>query len=312
MAALLAACFGVAASLDIWFQSWPGSRTQSSDMLSVLIGDGRRLFANHFFVKADAYFHSGYYPTVFDNREAFQTPHLAEDSGAVAGKNHGDETAFMGKPRDWIEKVSRHLMPATHTHLDQGGTLKDLGDSSEVREILPWLELSAELDPNNIDTYTVTAYWLRRMGKVTEAEQFLREGLRENPGSYEILFELGSLFAENHHDTMRARNLWGVAWRNWQKSEAGKPEPDKFVAIHILSRLATLEVRETNYTRALSYMEMWKKESPTPDAVQKQIDEIRKLASPERRPSVTDAKSEQNPVTRTTQIPLTTDGPRGL
>jgi len=31
-----------------------------------LLGDGRRLFANHFFIMADVYFHSGYYPSVFD------------------------------------------------------------------------------------------------------------------------------------------------------------------------------------------------------------------------------------------------------
>jgi predicted ABC-type transport system involved in lysophospholipase L1 biosynthesis ATPase subunit len=58
---------------------------------------------NHFFVKADAYFHSGFYPTVYDNNEAFQTPHMAEDTGGVKGQNQGDESTFLGKPRDWID-----------------------------------------------------------------------------------------------------------------------------------------------------------------------------------------------------------------
>jgi len=40
------------------------------------------------------------------------------------------------------------------------------------REILPWLRLSAELDPQRVETYTVAAYWLRNMGKIAEAEQF--------------------------------------------------------------------------------------------------------------------------------------------
>ncbi len=278
-AALLVLCFGLAAWLDVWFQSWQGNRARSGDPLSVLLGDGRRLFANHFFIKADAYFHSGFYPTIFDNREAFKTPHMAEDSGTVAGRNQGDETGFLGKPRDWIDAFSRNLYPSTHTHLDEGGASHDLGKSSEVREILPWLQLSAELNPNDIRTYTVTAYWLReRMGRADEAEQFLREGLRANPGSYEILFELGRVFAENHHDPARARNLWEVALRNWRKQESGKSDPDRFSFLEITSHLAKLEAGEKHYARALDYMEMWKARSPNSGAVQKQIDELRKKA----------------------------------
>ena len=61
------------------------------------------------------------------------------------------------------------------------------------------------------ETYTVTAYWLReRMGKVDEAEKFLREGLRENPDSYEIMYELGRVYAENQNDPgSRAKPLAG-------------------------------------------------------------------------------------------------------
>lgn len=279
-AALLVLCFGMAAYLEVWFQNWQGNRTQSGDALSVVLGDGRRLFANHFFVKADAYFHSGFYPSIFDNREAFKTPHMAEDSGTVAGKNQGDELGFLGTPLDWIDAFSRNFFPSTHTHLDQGGTSGDLGDSSGVREILPWLELSAELNPNDIRTYTVAAYWLRRrMNKPDEAERFLREGLRANPGSYEILFELGRLFAENHHDPARARNLWEVALRNWQKQESGKADPDKFGFLEITSHLAELEASERNYAQALAYMEMWKAKSPNPEAIQKRMDELRQKAA---------------------------------
>ena len=286
VAALLVLCFGLAAHLSVWFQNWQGSRTETADPLNVLIGDAGRLFANHFFVKADAYFHSGFYPTIFDNREAFQTPHMAEDTGAVAGHNKGDETGFLGKPLDWIDAFSRQFFPSTHTHLDQGGPRGnsekgvELGDGSEVREILPWLRLSAELNPSDIRTYVVTSYWLReRMGKVAEAEQFLREGLRANPGSYEILFELGRIFAENRHDPTRARNLWNAALRNWRQQESGKTDPDKFLFTQITSRLAMLEEDQGNHQEALAFMDMWKSMSPDPDAVQKRIDEVRQKLS---------------------------------
>src|SRR5260221_640921 len=283
MVALLVLCFGLAAFLDTWSQSWEGNRSNSGNLLGVLLGDGRRMFANHFFVKADAYFHSGFYPTIFDNREAFQTPHMAEDAGAVRGENKGDEAGFLGKPRDWIDGFSRQFFPSTHTHLDEGGaqghtaSAGDLGDNSEVREILPWLQLSAQLDPNTIRSYTVGAYWLReRMGKTAEAERFLREGLRENPGSYEILYELGRVFDENHHDTARARNLWEPALRNWQIVEPPKKEPDVFLFLEIVSHLAGLEEKEGNYRQALAYMELWQQRSPFQDQVQERIVEVRK------------------------------------
>jgi tetratricopeptide (TPR) repeat protein len=283
LVALLVMCFGLAAWLDLWFQSWQGNRAQSADLLNVLMGDSRRLFANHFFVKADAYFHSGFYPTVFDNREAFQTPHMAEDSGTVGGRNKGDEQGFLGKPRDWIDAFSRQLFPSRHTHLDEGGASGDLGNSSQVREIMPWLRISAELNPNDIRTYTVAAYWLReRMGKVAEAEQFLREGLRENPDSYEIMYELGRVYSENKNDQAHARNLWEAALRQWQKQVALLPDPErayKFMFVEITSHLALLEEKQGNYPQALAYMELWKARSASPDGVQKFIDEVRRKMS---------------------------------
>jgi len=254
------------------------------------------MFANHFFVKADAYFHSGYYPTVFDDRQAFQTPHMAEDAGAVAGHNQGDESAFLGKPRDWIDAFSRQFFPSVHTHLDEGGAQGrkgpsgDLGESSDVREILPWLRLSAELDPNSVRTYTVTAYWLReRMGKVAEAEQFLREGLRANPGSYEILFELGRVFAENHKDLVRARNLWELALRNWVSQESQKSDPDKFLLMQITSHLSALEEEQGNLAKTLNYLQLWKSCSPFPQEIQKRIDAIRLKLSPSLNRSTTNS-----------------------
>ena len=282
MAAVLVFCFGLAAYLEPSFQAWPGSRTQSGDLLRTLLGDSRRIFANHFFIKADAYFHSGYYPTVFDNRQAFQTPHMAEDAGAVAGHNQGDEKGFLGKPRDWNDAFSRQFFPSVHAHLDEGGAQGrksgsgDLGESSDVREILPWLRLSAELDPNSIRTYTVTAYWLReRLGRIAEAEQFLRDGLRANPGSYEILFELGRAFAENHKDLARARNLWEAALRNWLARESTKQDVDRFPLIQIVSHLAVLEEDQGNLAKALSYLQLWKASSPFPQEIQKRIEELR-------------------------------------
>jgi tetratricopeptide (TPR) repeat protein len=286
--ALLIFCFGLAANLQPQFQSLESSRKQSDNFFSLLLGDSSRIFANSFFVKADAYYHSGFYPTIFDNNSAFQTPHMAADTGAVASHNQGGEdTSFMGPPRDWIDAFGRHFIPNRHTHLDEGGPTDDLSTSGNVREILPWLKLSAELDPENIKTYVVTAFWLRtRLNKVPEAEQVLREGLRNNPDDPQLLFELGRIYDENYHDTALARNIWEAALRSWARQQPGVPQSERlamtnenfdsrFIFEQLQTSLAQLEEKAGNLDAAIARWEQAKLASPTPDEIQKHIDGLR-------------------------------------
>ena len=278
---LLTACFCLATALDPRFQA--RQPRHSGGVLEALMGDSRRMFANHFFVKADAYFHSGFYPTIFDNQESFKTAHIAEDAGALKGRNQGEETQFMGRPRDVIEEFTKHFLPSTHTHLDQGGPggpskPGDLGEGAggEVREILPWLRISAELDPTRIETYMVAAYWLRkRMGKVDEAEQFLREGLQANPGNGAILFELGRIYQEDRKDDSRARNLWELAVKRLDGKKAPKTEEDDFMLGQLTLELARLEEKHGNLAAALQWLERHQTVSPEREVVQKQIEELR-------------------------------------
>ena len=66
---LLAAGFSLATVLQERVSGW-SKRDESGNGLKVLFGDGRRLIANHFFVQADISFHSGYYPSIFDQARA--------------------------------------------------------------------------------------------------------------------------------------------------------------------------------------------------------------------------------------------------
>jgi tetratricopeptide (TPR) repeat protein len=241
------------------------------------LGDSRQMFANSFFVKADAYYHSGYYPTIYDDNTPFKTPHIGEDSSTMKSKNSGDETTIFGHPNNWVERFELNFFPSYHTHLDEGGV--DGNGAEEVKEIMPWLKISAELDEHRIDTYLVTAYWLRRrMHKVDEAEQFLRDGLRANPGNPAILYELGQLYFEDRHNPDRARNLYLAALASWQLANPGKIEKDQdpsFIYEHITSALAKLELQEHNIPQAIGYFKLLMQVSPTPDAVQKWIDELK-------------------------------------
>jgi tetratricopeptide (TPR) repeat protein len=286
--ALLVFCFGLAANLQPQFQTLEDARKQSDNFFSLLLGDSSRIFANNFFIKADAYYHSGYYPTIFDNGSAFQTPHIAEDTGAVASHNGGaEETSFMGPPRDWIDAFGRHFIPNRHTHLDEGGPTDDLSKSSEVREILPWLKLSAELDPENIKTYVVTAFWLRtRLNQVPEAEQVLREGLRHNPDDAQLLFELGRIYFENYNNPAQARNIWEAALRSWARQQPGVPQSERlkntvenfdsrFMFEQLQTSLAQLEEKSGNPAAAVMRWEQALLATPDPGSVQRHIDELK-------------------------------------
>jgi tetratricopeptide (TPR) repeat protein len=268
---LLAACFSLATVIQERVSDW-SQRSQSDNVLKVLLGDGRRLFADQFFVQADVSFHSGYYPSIFDqaNRPK-DTSHLTAKEGEPAAEEHEKQMSFLGPPRDWIERFGRHFIITEHTHLE----------GTHETEILPWLKLAADLDPQKIETYTVAAYWLRDLGKVKEAERFLREGLLNNPDSYDILFELGRLYFESDHNAARARKIWELALRRWAEQEAAgkKPEPLKLAQIAV--NLGHLEEVEGNTVRAIQLFELAKKGSPSKQALQQRIDELKqKLAAP--------------------------------
>jgi tetratricopeptide (TPR) repeat protein len=282
----MAANFTLATQLGLWRLQSKQDVLATRSVLEALVGDTQRLFANHFLTKADVYLHSGVYPSIFDQARSNRKSHLSDAAGAASeglGHEEHEETnsadhqhrhdaheedevsELPNAPQDWIARFGRNFYPTRHTHLDP----------AEQKEILPWLRLAADLNPNEVETYTVGAYWLRRrMGKVKEAEDFLREGWRANPNSFEILFELGRLFQENRHDSLRARNLFELALRKWNTSEPGKADPDNFTYMQITAHLARLEEEERHFEKAITYLKLLQKVSPHPDKIQEQISEL--------------------------------------
>jgi tetratricopeptide (TPR) repeat protein len=282
-------------------------------LLVLLLGDSRRLFANHVFIKADEYFHAGYYPSIFDQAAMDRKGGgSAVATGAATGDAHAGEVEWMHEPKDWIERFSRNFFPSEHRHLDaadhdhDGDGVQDHaaaahpehdhdgdgvadhaaadhvghdhgpGDRAEtgsaMREILPWLRIAAELDPNREETYVTGAYWLRkRLDRVDEAEAFIREGLRANPKSCALTFELARIHDENRQNPPKARNLYHLALRYWNESQRLAPEPDTFLLSQILAHLATLERREGNTERALEWLRELKKYSPNPAGIDQLI-----------------------------------------
>ncbi len=282
---LLVFCFAIAAKLEPRQQAWMGTRRDNT--LALLMGDSRRMFANHFYTKADVYFHGGYYPSIFDKPMEEEKGHLEHASKGthVCDHDHDHESdpnhehlheeakkkvngSFLGSTPDWIDAFGRNFYPSKHIHLS----------ARDEREMLPWLRMTAEMDPKKVEVYTVASYTLRKhLGKTDEAEAFLRQGLRNNPESYEILFELGRIKAEDRKDAQSARKLWEVALDKWDQQQAQSLEPDSFVRSQILGSLARLEEEQGNYQRAIACFEEILKMNPHRTSVLDRIQELRDL-----------------------------------
>ena len=268
LALVLTVCFTLATGLEPRAATW-SNRSKSDNVFSVLFGDGRRLFANQFFTMADVYFHSGYYPSIFDLREEGPKEIVAESHGHTDSPEDEIKEDFLGKPKDWIDRFGRHFRITEHTHLEH----------MNEREILPWLRLAADMDPQKIETYTVGSYFMRmHLNRPREAEAFLREGLRNNPNSYEILFELGRLYNENDHDADRARNVWQLALRRWFATFKLIPRTRRKTNSILKKSPFTSPGSKRdagNYENAIRWFQAAQKVSPDPGALQQQIDEIK-------------------------------------
>jgi tetratricopeptide (TPR) repeat protein len=270
---LFVGCFSLAAWLEPRHADKLNAQEPTRSVLASLLGDGRKMVADYFAVQADVYFHSGYYPSMFDQARAQEEQESDISHPEEEGEEKQEERGFMGEPRDWIDRFSRHFRPSRHTHL-HGNT---------VAEMLPWLKLSAELDPHRIQTYIVTAYWLRSgLGKSVEAEDFIRDGLRSNPHSPDLLFVLGQIYLEDHKDYRRAKNIFLAAKKEWHKRDDSKPAvakngeetKDYLLLERILSSLVKEEESVGSPQQALRYLEELKPDSGDPAAVQKLIDEL--------------------------------------
>jgi len=301
---LLTLAVSLATSLQPEARTWR-TRSDEGGLMGMLFGDGRRIFANYFSAKADENFHRGYYPSIFDQRPVTDGTNGTPQAGHVRGENSqhaadepaGDEHDDHGHHRpatdqghgqqsveacdektggwdvgqDWIARFGRNFRVTEHTHLE----------GKQEREILPWLKISAELDPRQINTYLVASYWLRQMHKSVEAENFLREGLEANPQDCELLFELGQIYLKDRTNTVRATHLFELALQRWDAVESLKEKPNLILLANLASNLARLAEARGDIPAAIAYLERARLASPQPEVLAKQIEELKlQLRSP--------------------------------
>jgi len=266
---LLTLAFSLSVTITPEAAGWSQGK-KSGNFLNLMFGDGRKLLAAQFFTMADVYFHSGYYPSVFDKNSGEQKEIISASHGKKESEEDEKNEDFLGKPKDWIDAFGRNFKITQHTHLESGNE----------REMLPWLRLAADLDPQKVDTYTVGAFFLRdHLHRPDQAEAFLREGLRNNPDSAEILFELGRFYHDSTKDINRARNVWELGIKKFLQQSEQEMKDNRLVFEEIAVNLAHLEDDAGNYDQAINWFRAAQKVSLDPGALDVQIEKIQKKIS---------------------------------
>ncbi len=161
----------------------------------------------------------------------------------------------------------RNFYPTVHTHLHGGNE----------REMLPWLKLSADLDPHELDAYLTASYWLRTsLHKPDEAEQFLREGLRANPDSYQILLELGRIYFYNRNQCVRGQEHFPagpakVAQAGRRRGQTGPRMPTRKSS----GKSSGVDRAQGNLKQQLADMEELVAVARSKETLQRQIDDLK-------------------------------------
>ncbi len=188
-------------------------------------------------------------------------------AGEATGGGHSH-----GEARDWLEAFGRHFHAHEHTHMGDADDARRLGRQS--REILPWLQLAVELNPQHLESWLLGAHLLRRsLNRHIEAEAFLLEALRHNPNRHDILLPLGQILEEHHGDADGARRAWHGALRDLHHRPGAEEDPGAWRLV--VGSLARLEEREGCFEAAMHHLQELRLRSPNPAAVDRWIAEVR-------------------------------------
>ena len=176
-----------------------------------LLGEGKSILSAISVLQADRYFHRG-------------IGHLDEKCEDLDKRLADQANAPKVGRYNILLRIPEEIGATDHMHLEQ----------DQVKEMIPWLYYAVKMDPHNVQAYVLTAYWvIDRLGKTQEGINFLREGLKNNPDSWEINAELGRVYFEDTKDYTAAVRVLTRA----RRLLAGE-EHDKFQEREVLSFLA--------------------------------------------------------------------------
>lgn len=138
---------------------------------------------------------------------------------AAPAPEHARKQAHTAAHEELHEALERRFGHDTHplmtTSLLRPYKLEHEHGVSSVPMMLPWYWLTTALDPHFTRAYANGAWWLAFVRKdVDRAKEYLRSGLRHNPGDPDILMALGEI-------AMRLENNLDEAIRDFRQAVHG-------------------------------------------------------------------------------------------
>jgi len=259
---LMFSVFFLAFRIDSEYHAGGVSSHGIGSFIDKVLGETRNIVSNIAFAQADNYFHRG---VTLPHGESCDQFHNSVDANGTTDDIHAKtQSGSIRKSRvdvDPLLKISKGLSIEAHSHL---GT-------EDLKEILPWLYYANKIDPGNISIYTVTAYYLAdRFGRVEEAVSFLRKGIANNPDSWELYADMGTLFYENLHDYVSAARSLERARHLLEASDH-----DKFDERKVLTPLAYSYLELGEETKALETMVRILELFPEAETLRSRVRDIR-------------------------------------
>ncbi|MBU0683417.1 MAG: hypothetical protein ABIH85_01550 [Candidatus Omnitrophota bacterium] len=209
-----------------------------------VLGEGKSVVSTWSFLQADLYYHGG-------------IRHLSEDGDLH--DTHDKKPAISA----WnvLSRLKDDLSLTEHIHLK--------GD--QIKELLPWLYYSAEIDPHNVQAITTTAYYVADMfAKPEEAINYLRKGLKNNINSWEIYAEMGKVYFRFMDNPAKAVNFLVRAEQLMLKSKH-----DKYEERSILTFLAASYVKLGQNENAINTYLRLAELFPKDEAFKKKLDMLK-------------------------------------
>jgi len=226
------------------------------------LGEGRSILSNLSILQADRYFHGGIGHIHEDHPGGLAITGGSREAGHICEEEEAEEGHPEPGRFNILLRISEKTEITEHTHLS----------GNQVKEIIPWIYYSAKIDPHNILAYTLGGYWLAdRLDKVDEAIAFVKEGLKNNPDSWELNAELGRLYFKHLKNYKAAARVLTRAWQLIQ----GAPH-DKFQERYVLSFLAYSYEDMGEKDKALPLYQRMGQLFPEDGGIKKKIRELQK------------------------------------
>ena len=203
----------LATTIDSYSQNFlvrHGLSGLNNDIFYKTFGEFRDYLSDMSYLKADVYYHGGIYGSSKCEECGHEGLRIEEKTEDAKGK--------IKPSLNILIDIGKAMAITKHRHLS----------GNEEKEIVPWIYYAVRLNPHNEPAYSVGGFWLAaKLKKVDEAIEFLKEGLDNNPDSWEICAMLGQIYLLNKKDYENARIYLEKAKKLGDKQNIDKFEKKK-------------------------------------------------------------------------------------